>query len=148
MSDFVNFENTRHRPGGIYTKVIDQIKKDGVCPFCPENIQKYHPNPIVNEGSYWLLTNNAYPYEGAKYHLLIIHKRHIESLGEVTPEAWDELKFMIETFVAEHKIPGGSLMMRFGKTSYTGASVSHLHVNFVSPDGEDKERKPIIARIG
>jgi len=51
-------------------------------------------------------------------------------------------------FTGENKIPGGTFIMRFGDTRYTGASVSHLHANLISPDGEDKDRKPIIARVG
>ena len=118
MSDFVNHENTAARPDGtkgVYGKVIEKIKKDGVCPFCPENLAVYHPNPILKDGLYWLLTKNAYPYEGAKYHMLIIHKKHITSMRDVSPEAWDELKALVDGFVAEEKIPGGSFLMRFGK---------------------------------
>lgn len=148
MSDFVNPENTGYRPQEAYSKVISDIQKDGVCPFCPENLSKYHKNPIIKEGAYWLLTSNMYPYEGAKYHVLIIHKKHIENFAEITPEAWVELKSFIEEFGKENNIPGGTFLMRFGGTAYTGASVSHLHANFVSPDGEDKNRKPIITRIG
>lgn len=148
MSEFVNHENTKIRPDGKYSKVIDRIRKDGVCPFCAENLSKYHPNPILKDGAHWLLTNNAYPYEGAKYHALLIHKKHIVSLAEVSPEAFAELKSLLDWFVAENKIPGGALLLRFGDTRYTGASVSHLHANFVSPDGENSDRNPILARMG
>ncbi len=148
MSDFVNFENTTHRPGKVYGKVIDDIKKDGVCPFCPENLLKYHKNPILKDGAYWLLTNNMYPYEAAKYHVLIIHKKHIESMAEISSEAWAEVKVLTEAFAKENNIPGGTFIMRFGDTRYTGATVRHLHAGFVSPYGEDKNCKPIIARIG
>jgi diadenosine tetraphosphate (Ap4A) HIT family hydrolase len=148
MSDFVNLENTAHRPTGIYSGVIDQIKKDGVCPFCPESLAKYHKNPIIKEGKFWLLTNNMYPYEGAKYHALLIHKVHITTFAEISKEAWEELNEFINYFTGEHAIPGGTFIVRFGDTRYTGASVVHLHANLISPDGEDKDRKPIIARIG
>lgn len=148
MSDFVNLENTAHRPAGTYGKVIDQIQKDGVCPFCPESRAKYHKNPIIREGSFWLLTNNMYPYEGAKYHALLIHKAHVTDFSEVSKEAWSELDDFVKDFTAENNIPGGTFIMRFGDTRYTGASVVHLHANLVSPDGENKDRKPIIARIG
>jgi len=147
-TSYVNPDNTAHRPDKVYGSVIDQIKKDGVCPFCPENLAKYHKNPILKEGQFWLLTNNAYPYEAAKYHILMIHKKHIQKFEEVSPDAWSELRSLIKDFTAEKNIPGGSLVMRFGNTAYTGATVSHLHANLVSPPGEDKDRKPIIARIG
>jgi diadenosine tetraphosphate (Ap4A) HIT family hydrolase len=148
MSDFVNLENTAHRPTGPYGNVIEQIKKDGVCPFCPESLAKYHKNPILKEGKFWLLTDNFYPYEGAKYHALLIHKAHIATFVEISKEAWGELNEFINYFTGENKIPGGTFIMRFGDTRYTGASVSHLHANLISPDGENKDRKPIIARIG
>ena len=148
MGKFVNIDNTTHRPDKEYSGVIDAIQKDGVCPFCPEYLKTYHKNPILKEGTYWLLTENMYPYEGAKYHILIIHKKHIEKLEEVSSEAWVELKALVDGFLKEKSIPGGTLVMRFGDTAYTGASVSHLHLNIVSADGEDKERKPIVARVG
>jgi hypothetical protein len=148
MSDFVNFENTKQRPDGKYGQVISKIQQDGVCPFCPESLAKYHPNPILRDGKYWVLTNNAYPYEGAKYHALLIHKTHITSIAEIEPEAWAELKIFVEDFVVTNNIPGGAFLLRFGDTRYTGASVQHIHANFVSPDGENKDRKPILARVG
>ncbi len=148
MSDFVNAENTKYRPTGVYGEVISQIKKDGVCPFCPESLAKYHKNPIIRDGKFWLLTHNMYPYEGTKYHELLIHKEHITSFAEISREAWDELNDFIKEFTNEKNIPGGTFIMRFGDTRYTGASVAHLHANFVSPDGENKDRNPIIARIG
>lgn len=148
MSDFVNLDNTAHRPTGVYGDVISQIQKDGVCPFCPESLAKYHKNPILKEGKFWLLTDNMYPYEGAKYHVLLIHKTHVTTFAEISEEAWYELDGFIKNFTEEHGIPGGTFIMRFGDTRYTGASVSHLHANLISPDGEDKDRKPIMARVG
>lgn len=148
MSGFVNHENTKHRPDSAYGEVIDAIKKDGVCPFCPEHLATYHKNQIIAEGAYWLLTNNMYPYQGTKYHVLILHKKHIESFSELTPAAWAELHRMVADHLAKNKIPGGTFVLRFGDTDYTGASVKHLHANLVSPHGEDKDREPIVVRIG
>lgn len=149
MSDFVNHDNTAYRPdGGTYGKVIDRIKEDGVCPFCPENLAKYHKKPILKEGSFWVLTENMYPYEGAKQHGLLIHKAHITSLPQISKEAWSELNDLVVWFTTERNIPGGTFLMRFGDTRYTGASVSHLHANLVSPDGENPDRKPILTRVG
>lgn len=157
MANFVNIDNAHRpdRPDGtdgkaikIYGKVIDKIKEDGVCPFCPENLSKYHKGPILKEGVYWLLTKNMYPYEGAKHHILIIHKKHIEKFNEIIPTAWDEAKSLIEFFAKKENIFGGTFMMRFGDTAHTGASVSHLHAHLISPDMENKKRKPIIARVG
>jgi len=147
MSDFVNPANAANRPDGTYGKAVEAIKNDGVCPFCPENLPKYHKKPILKEGKFWLLTDNMYPYEGSKFHEVLIHKAHITTLAEVSADAWVELKTLVEEFAKEKNIQGGTFVMRFGDTAYTGASVAHLHANFVSSTGE-KGRKAIVARIG
>ena len=40
---FVNLNNARP---GIYEKVIKDIQESAICPFCPENINRIHKNPI------------------------------------------------------------------------------------------------------
>jgi diadenosine tetraphosphate (Ap4A) HIT family hydrolase len=148
MADFVNADNTAFRSDPTYRGVINKIREDGVCPFCPENFSKYHKNPILKEGTHWSLTNNMYPYEGAKQHILILHKAHIENITDISPEAWTEFKMLLDTFIKETGLPGGTVIMRFGDTRYTGASVRHLHANLISPDGEAGDRKPIMTRVG
>ena len=68
-------------------EVMEEIKKQGHCPFCRENLDKYHKNPILKEGKFWLLTENQWPYEKIKHQLLAIYKTHIEHLKEMAPEA-------------------------------------------------------------
>ncbi|MBI1838737.1 MAG: hypothetical protein HYR95_00315 [Candidatus Colwellbacteria bacterium] len=145
---FVNLENTANRPDGVYKQVIDRIKDDGVCPFCPEHLGRYHKKPIVTDGRYWILTDNMYPYKGAKHHILLIHKRHIEAIVDVLPEAWSELLELVRVEAKKRSIAGGTFYLRFGDTSYTGASVTHLHANLISPDIDSKDREPILTRVG
>ena len=144
---FVNENNTKYRSGKKYAEVISKIKKEGICPFCGDYMHKFHKKPILKTGKYWLLTDNAYPYEGAKHQLLLVHKKHIESVEDLSAPAWAELRTLAKEIIKKRKIKGGSFLMRFGDTDYTGASVAHLHANLVSPDGEDPNRKPIITRI-
>lgn len=145
---FVNPDNTGYRASSKYAEVINQINENKVCPFCPEHLATYHKNPILKENTHWLATNNMYPYEGAAHHLLLIHKQHIEDFAEISVEAWKELNEIIAWAIKEKAIQGGSLLMRFGNTACTGASVSHLHANIVSGDLDNKDRKPIVTRIG
>jgi diadenosine tetraphosphate (Ap4A) HIT family hydrolase len=145
---FVNQNNTKYRADGTYGEVIEKIGKDKVCPFCPEHLAKYHTNPILRAGEYWLVTDNLFPYPGAKHHVLLIHRDHIENITELSRAAWDELWECITWVIRERKIPGGSLVFRFGDTAYTGASVAHLHANLASADGENADRAPIVTRIG
>lgn len=146
MKNFVNDQNTG-RPDKTYQKVIQSISKDGVCPFCPEYFTKYHEKPTLIKGQYWILTDSMYPYKNSTHHFLLVHKKHVEQIQDVTKNAWKELKEIIDQITSDEKIPGATLLFRFGKTKYTGASVSHLHAQLVSGPGK-KDAEPIITRVG
>lgn len=119
-------------------RVMEEIKRAGHCPFCRENLSKYHKNPILKEGRFWLLTDNQWPYENIKHQVLAIYKTHIEHLEEMDPEAGKEL---IELFAEEtkrRKITGGGVAIRFGSSKYGnyGSSVLHIHAHLIEPNLE------------
>ena len=145
---FVNLKNTDSRPDDAYRKIIRKISKDGICPFCPKNLKRYHKRPIIKTGRYWILTDNMYPYPGAKHHILLIHKTHIETILDISPMGWSELASFAQSEAKKRAIAGGTFYIRFGNTSYTGATVTHLHANLISPDITKKPRKPIFTRVG
>ncbi|MBA3550647.1 hypothetical protein H0W32_00360 [Patescibacteria group bacterium] len=147
-SSFVNPNNTQARGDDTYKNIIDKIKEDKVCPFCPEQLALYHKNPIITENDTWLLTKNMYPYKGAKHHFLLIHKKHISSPEELSADAKKDLFDIILWTNRELKIPGGTFFMRYGDTRYTGASVAHLHAQLVSSDPTQEGYEPVLARIG
>lgn len=148
---YVDPQNTGHRPDkGQYTGVIKQIAQDGVCPFCIENLSKYHPNPL-EEHTHWFITDNAYPYKPKKQHRLLISKTHIEHFDEMTDDMWNELRDIIREENKRFGITGGTHVMRFGETKYTGASVKHLHSHLFQSDPDSEGYDPkmgIIMRIG
>jgi ATP adenylyltransferase len=144
---FVNVDSTKYRPDEVYGSVIEKIQKDGVCPFCPEQLATYHKNPILISKKHWLATENMYPYKGVKYHFLLIHKKHLSHINELSPEAWQELHEVTDEICAEYKIEGGSFLMRFGDSRFTGASVTHLHAHIISAE-PNPERQPIMTRVG
>lgn len=143
---FVNDQNTG-RPDKTYQNVIQSIAKDGVCPFCPENIASYHKKPTVLDGKYWLLSDSMYPYKNSAEHMLVVHKKHVENIQDISKNAWQELKEIIDTITKKRNMSGATLLFRFGETSRTGASVSHLHAQIVSGTGK-KDAEPIITRVG
>ncbi|MEX1014041.1 MAG: HIT domain-containing protein [Candidatus Paceibacterota bacterium] len=149
-NDFVDENNSKRHasPDDVYSKTIKKIKEDGVCPFCSDQLKKYHKNPIIFENDYWLATKNMYPYEGAKVHILIIHKEHISLIKNINNEGWSNLQNIILKIQEKFSLKGGSFFIRFGDTKMTGASVSHLHAQLVSPEEEEENKKPIIVRLG
>jgi ATP adenylyltransferase len=142
---FINMNSVRREDQKI---VMEEIKKEGLCPFCRENLDKYHKNPILKEGKFWILTENQWPYEKIKHQLLAIYKTHVEHLNEMDPEAGRELFEMFQEESKKRNIMGGGLAMRFGKNSEYGnygSSVLHVHAHMFEPDleklGEDEAWK-------
>lgn len=144
----VNRQNAQ-RPGGdgSYEAVISSIEDASVCPFCPDHLERYHDLPFYVEAEHWRATDNKWPYKGSQAHSLIIHRAHIETLDEISAEAWSELQVVVSSVLRIKNMPGGTLLMRQGDMRYTGASVSHLHAQVVSGSGESDS--PIVrARVG
>jgi ATP adenylyltransferase len=142
---FVDIDNARVEE---QKKVMRQIIADGLCPFCQENFVKYHKLPILKQGKYWLLTQNQWPYEDTKVHLLAILLEHAEHLSEVPAEAGQELLEMMQWAEKEYAVPGGGFSMRFGDTNYSAGTVAHLHVQFIMPDWGKPDFKPVRIKLG
>jgi ATP adenylyltransferase len=146
---FVNTKNSR--PGDKYEDVIKKIAEQKVCPFCPDQLKNFHKNPILIDGNFWLTTDNMYPYPNTKNHIIFIHKTHIENVNEISAPAWQELHSQITEISAKRNIAGGSVLLRFGDTDYTGASVTHLHAHIIQSDpqnGKYNDQTGLMARVG
>ncbi len=145
---FINKINSRTEHQKI---VMNKINEEGHCPFCRENLDKYHKKPILKEGNFWLLTDNQWPYENTKHQLLAIYKKHIEHISEIEAGASDELMAFLEEEVKKRNIPGGAVCMRFGsnpdKGNY-GSTVLHLHAHLIEPDLENPKKEKIKFKIG
>ncbi len=147
MTDFVNLQNAR--PGG-YDKVIADIAQKRVCPFCPDQLTNFHKNPVERK-KYWIVTDNMYPYKPTRMHKLVIHSEHIEHAKDISPEAWQELQEILLELIEKETLTGGTFIMRFGETRFTGASVTHLHANIAQSNPEDPTYDPqkgLLTRIG
>lgn len=134
MNRYINLSNIR---GEEQKKVMEEINSNGHCPFCTENLPKYHKKPIIKEGMFWILTENQWPYEKIINQLLAIHKTHIEHISELEPGAGEELMQMFVEETKKRSIPGGGIAIRFGtnldKGNY-GSTVSHIHAHLIEPD--------------
>jgi len=136
MNKFVILDNIRRDD---QKEVMYKINDEGHCPFCRENLDKYHKRQILKEGKYWLLTDNQWPYEKIKHQLLAIYKTHIEHISEMDPAAGAELIEMFKDESAKRKIPGGGIAIRFGSNPEHGSygnSVLHIHAHLIEPDLE------------
>lgn len=144
----VDIQNALVAPRPGYADVLEQITEEGMCPFCEENVKKHHKNPILFKNKEWIVTKNAWPYEGSKYHFLLIARTHIEDAKDASPEVWKFLGAAYKKLCKEYKIKGATLFMRSGDTRYTSASVKHLHAQVISGSPRTEESSLITALIG
>ncbi len=145
MSGFVDIDNARL---DVQRKVMQDIDVAGHCPFCIENLEKYHTEPIIKKGTYWLVTKNQWPYEHTKVHYLLINLTHVEHISQLDSAAGVELIELAQWLSKEFGVVGGGLVMRFGDTNYSAGSVSHLHAQFIQPDIEQPGFKPVRVKLG
>ncbi len=118
--------------------MMEEIRRQGHCPFCRENLENYHTNPILKEGKFWIVTENQWPYEKVKHQLLAIYKIHIEHIKEMEPGAGDELIALFAEETERRNIKGGGVAIRFGSSEHGnyGSTVLHIHAHLIEPDLE------------
>jgi len=131
-----------------YVKVLEKIIEEGGCPFCEGNLMRHHREPILSKGKHWLVTKNAWPYEGAKHHFLLISNTHIESIEDASPDVWSELHEHWNKLQNKFQLEGATLFIRSGDTKMTGASVCHLHAQIVAGKPRGDDSSAITALIG
>jgi diadenosine tetraphosphate (Ap4A) HIT family hydrolase len=122
----------RFAKGSRYKKIIREIQKADVCPFCPENF-RWHTKPILKRQGDWFITENFNPYKNAQYHFLAIKKTHKERLEELSVRDWKELSGLLAWTIKKYHLKGGGFAMRFGDTALTGATVCHIHAHLIVP---------------
>lgn len=131
--------------------LMEKIAKDAVCPFCKENFMKYHPKPILKENAHWLITENMSPYEGTKIHLIAVYKdKHVTMSNEIPLKHMGQMFELINWAIEKYNIEGGTILIRFGNSSYTGGSVDHFHAHLIigNAKGTDKDAMKMKKKVG
>ncbi len=146
-NQYIDIDNAREKD---QVEVMEKIMANDECPFCLENLKKYHKQPILKEGKYWLLTANQWPYPNTRVHLLAIYTQHVEKLADLDPAAGEELIELMQWAEKEYEAEGGGWAMRFGDTDYSAGTVAHIHVQFLVPDihAPNYNEKPVKIKIG
>jgi len=119
------------RERGFYDQVLQAVAKRGKCVFCDLK-EKY----IIAKKGGWILTVALYPYIDG--HLLIIPKKHIESIADLTKKD-QEIIFYLEKKgqVLLKKALGVEnfwFILREGNGIKAGKTVSHLHFHLMPYD--------------
>lgn len=143
-----NFVNLTHARTPEQVKVMTQIQKDGVCPFCEKYFTKYHPKKIIKKTKHWFFTENMSPYEGTKFHFLLVCRRHLTLPGGLKIQESIDLFSLIKWATKKFKIIGGSILIRFGDPNMTGGSVNHLHAHIIVGQPKNKKSQSLKVKVG
>ncbi len=127
------FVDIRYAKSADYRAVLQEIIKDGKCPFCPENF-RWHRKPVLRKTGNWVITKASWPYKNSRLHFLIIGKKHKENFPKLALEDFMQISSLLRWAIRKFKILGGGIALRFGDTAYTGATVKHLHFHLVVPE--------------
>ncbi len=107
------------------------MPKKGGCLFC--EIQKEENDAqagVLERGSHWFVILNMFPYTNG--HIMIVANRHIERIGEISPDEGRELVSFLargEEAVREAYRPEGmNIGINIGQGAGAGIA-GHLHVH-------------------
>ena len=140
--------NLDHAREDDQREVMEKIKKDDTCPFCLEKLKQYHTKPIKLLSNHWILTENAYPYPGTKYHYLLISRNHYTDFNELSDDEKINLFEILNKVQSDDNMKGGTLIMRWGDTERNGATVVHLHAQLIVGTSREEGDGPILTTIG
>src|SRR3979409_1019783 len=125
MGRRVEGENAKTRAGGEYAQARAKIEEAGICPFCEEHLPKHHGKPILFSNAHWIVTENAWPYEGTRHQFVLVARENTEGAGFLSSEAWEALGSAYRRLVSDYQLEGATLLLRTGRTEYPGVPLPH-----------------------
>jgi diadenosine tetraphosphate (Ap4A) HIT family hydrolase len=108
-----------------------KLKESGACFFCHENYLAVGASPAVFETFYWYVKKNDYPYPGSTIHYLVVSKKHVREIMEISLLSWIFLLLCLWWLKTTLKTSGESIFVRSGDMAFTGATLDHLHFHFL-----------------
>ncbi len=138
-TDFTSYKfiyppNARHQE---QLNIMLDKESRGIDPLDPE----YVGQDILFRTQYWYVTENKFPYEGAEKQFLIVAVSPVYNFSDITDEMLNNLyTYIIPRLETEYGVSGGSLCVRFGDCSRSGASLKRIHFHLIQPKIDSKVR--------
>ncbi len=120
------------RTTGAYDQIWQTV---GRCVFCDHDTAEGHHEVYVENDVY--MTVPAYAYVDG--HLLVIPRRHVRSVKELTPNEWETMRkmfYIAKKMIREvHGVKGMQIVQKDGVTAQS--TVEHLHFHCIPFDSPD-----------
>lgn len=105
-----------------------RLMQAGICIFCPDGL-RMKKSPVEYQNRTWAVAKNDYPYSGSRHHLLIIPRRHVNHITDLTKKEWGGLFDALTWTINRYRLKGGGFLVRFGDLMITKGSIAHLHAH-------------------
>lgn len=120
------------RTSGAYDQIWQTV---GRCVFCDHDKTQKHHEVYEENGVY--MTVPAYAYVDG--HLLVIPRRHVRSVKELTADEWEVMRkmfYLAKKMIREvHGVKGMQIVQKDGVTAQS--TVEHLHFHCIPFDSPD-----------
>jgi ATP adenylyltransferase len=123
-------------------------KKSVACVFCIKKSRGYMKRHLIlHESAHAMIIMNKYPY--APGHLMVIPKRHLSDLRELSPEElldlFEQVRSAITALEKALKPQGFNIGANLGKVAGAGEE-NHLHFHIVARWNGDANFMPVIGK--
>ena len=120
------------RTSGAYDRIWQTV---GRCVFCSHDESQKHHEVYEENGVY--MTVPAYAYIDG--HLLVIPRRHVRSVKELTPLEWETMRklfYLAKKMIREtYGVKGMQVVQKDGRDAQS--TVEHLHFHCIPFDGPE-----------
>jgi diadenosine tetraphosphate (Ap4A) HIT family hydrolase len=109
------------------------------CPFCTAELTRRGRKPLGEVNDWILLDNEFRNARTVSQMLLIVPKRHVTTLSDLSPGDWKDVGALLDMSGIEN----GGALMRFGDPHYHAGTIEHLHINVIEPVPGNELRLPL-----
>jgi diadenosine tetraphosphate (Ap4A) HIT family hydrolase len=124
-----------------------ELEAAGVCLFCPEHVDDPDDADVVLRERDWVVRRNAYPYRNTRLHLLVVPRRHVADLLDLTDAELAGFWSVGRALRARYDLSFYGLGARCGDCRYTGGTIEHVHVHLLVGDVDDPEHAPVRLKL-
>lgn len=145
--DIVCMKNVRRYYGDKPDLVAkyEQIAASGKCPFCEPHMEA----EVAWRAKLWVVVKNQFPYNNTRFHWLVLPKRHVTELKELSAEEWADMEKVVGLADFFNPLPlcnGYGMAIREGLMG--GVTLYHLHWHLILPEAGEDGAIPVNFGIG
>lgn len=128
------------------TARMARLEAEGTCLFCPGTIDR-DPDRVVLREPDWLVRHNDFPYASTRLHLLVVPRRHVTDLLDLTDDELAGFWRVGRTLRERYALGFYGLGARCGDCRFTGGTIAHVHVHLVVGDVDDPGHAPVRLKL-